>query len=234
MFYTVHFRTTAEPKAVTRILKDLGWELQGVASDMEPDELGVTAESRPTIPDTGKSQSDASHNTEAKQELKDNFGARVPETGKAGLGDLDSSGMPWDERIHSSTSTKTKEGLWRKKKGVPADLVQKVEAERRVEGTVNGGAALATDEDVPDYDALGQQDSAAADFGINAGQRGASDFDNDVTKDQLRDKLKEVSKIKGLEACLSVLQQYDAQNVSGLNPADYGNVYQKLEEVGAQ
>lgn len=32
--------------------------------------------------------------------------------------ELDAEGMPWDERIHASTKTKTAVGLWTKKKGV--------------------------------------------------------------------------------------------------------------------
>lgn len=44
-------------------------------------------------------------------------------------GEVDKAGMPWDARIHASTKTQTQKGLWKKKKGVAADLVTQVETE---------------------------------------------------------------------------------------------------------
>lgn len=46
-------------------------------------------------------------------------------------GERDSTGMPWDVRIHSANGTKTAKGEWRKKKGVADSLVASVEAELR-------------------------------------------------------------------------------------------------------
>jgi len=37
--------------------------------------------------------------------------------------DLDAEGMPWDERIHASTKTKTATGVWKAKRGVDKTLV---------------------------------------------------------------------------------------------------------------
>lgn len=45
--------------------------------------------------------------------------------------ELDSTGIPWDGRIHASTKTKTKPGAWTTKRNVDADLVVQVEAELR-------------------------------------------------------------------------------------------------------
>lgn len=45
--------------------------------------------------------------------------------------ELDSKGLPWDERIHAGTKTKIKSGEWKAKKGVEAALVAQVEAELR-------------------------------------------------------------------------------------------------------
>lgn len=41
----------------------------------------------------------------------------------------DAAGMPWDPRIHSGNKTKTKKGLWQKRKGVDQATIAQVEAE---------------------------------------------------------------------------------------------------------
>ena len=48
----------------------------------------------------------------------------------AGL-ELDSEGLPWDKRIHSSSKNKNADGSWRIRKGVDKDLVNKVKIELR-------------------------------------------------------------------------------------------------------
>lgn len=45
--------------------------------------------------------------------------------------EMDGTGLPWDERIHSKGKTLTDAGHWRKKKGVSDTLVSQVEAELR-------------------------------------------------------------------------------------------------------
>jgi hypothetical protein len=45
--------------------------------------------------------------------------------------ELDSAGLPWDKRIHSSGRTKLQDGTWRKLKGLDDTLVATVEAELR-------------------------------------------------------------------------------------------------------
>lgn len=42
---------------------------------------------------------------------------------------VDSCGLPWDERIHSTTQGKNKDGSWRTKRGVEDDTVRRVESE---------------------------------------------------------------------------------------------------------
>jgi hypothetical protein len=44
---------------------------------------------------------------------------------------LDSAGLPWDKRIHSSSKAKVADGTWRKLRGVDEALVVTVEAELR-------------------------------------------------------------------------------------------------------
>ena len=43
--------------------------------------------------------------------------------------EFDADGMPWDERIHASTQTKTQDGRWKKKRGVDQKLYDSVVAE---------------------------------------------------------------------------------------------------------
>ena len=49
----------------------------------------------------------------------------------ASVVELDSKGLPWDERIHAGTKSKLKSGEWKAKKQVEAALVASVEAELR-------------------------------------------------------------------------------------------------------
>jgi hypothetical protein len=46
-----------------------------------------------------------------------------------GAPDVDSRGLPWDERIHASTKATNGDGSWRNKRGVDKALVEAVEAE---------------------------------------------------------------------------------------------------------
>lgn len=43
--------------------------------------------------------------------------------------DLDKNGIPWDERIHSSSRAKIADGSWKLKRGVDANLATEVKAE---------------------------------------------------------------------------------------------------------
>ena len=45
--------------------------------------------------------------------------------------EFDSTGLPWDERIHASTKTKTAAGIWTKRRGVDDATVARVTAELR-------------------------------------------------------------------------------------------------------
>lgn len=44
---------------------------------------------------------------------------------------VDSNGLPWDERIHASTKNTNADGSWKKRRGVDAATVAQVEAELR-------------------------------------------------------------------------------------------------------
>lgn len=54
---------------------------------------------------------------------------------------LDSKSLPWDERIHSVTQAKNKDGSWRTRRGAEDTLVRQVEAELR--GRSISGAPIA-------------------------------------------------------------------------------------------
>jgi len=45
----------------------------------------------------------------------------------------DSTGTPWDERIHSTPATTNKDGTWRAKRGVTAEQIAEVKAEQRAQ-----------------------------------------------------------------------------------------------------
>lgn len=45
------------------------------------------------------------------------------------VGELDSRGFPWDKRIHSSGQSKISDGSWKYLRGVPKDVIAKVEKE---------------------------------------------------------------------------------------------------------
>lgn len=49
----------------------------------------------------------------------------------AGAPDFDSSGLPWDERIHASSRATISDGTWKKKRGVSPEEVAAVEVELR-------------------------------------------------------------------------------------------------------
>lgn len=52
-----------------------------------------------------------------------------PTTNSVQSSDVDNDGMPWDERIHSSTKEKDGEGLWIKRGDVDQTVIEGVEAE---------------------------------------------------------------------------------------------------------
>lgn len=64
-----------------------------------------------------------------------------PAVAPAAAAELDKDGLPWDERIHSSSKAKTEKGVWRLKRGLDATLKAKVEAE--LKAAVGGNAAPA-------------------------------------------------------------------------------------------
>lgn len=62
----------------------------------------------------------------------------TPESTPPGNVERDIHGLPWDERIHSSSKNKNADGSWRGRKGVPPPTIAKVKAELLAQS--NGGA----------------------------------------------------------------------------------------------
>lgn len=64
--------------------------------------------------------------------------------------EFDSTGLAWDERIHSGNKTKTDKGEWRSKKGTDKSLIKAVELELRAKypapGSVHAGSAIPSHE----------------------------------------------------------------------------------------
>lgn len=57
--------------------------------------------------------------------------AVVPPPPGAVVTPLDSTGLPWDERIHSSAKSTNNDGTWKKRRGVQESMVKTVETELR-------------------------------------------------------------------------------------------------------
>lgn len=55
--------------------------------------------------------------------------APVPVSEINNFSDVDSRGLPWDERIHANTKAKNKDNSWRYKRGTSDDLIKQVEEE---------------------------------------------------------------------------------------------------------
>lgn len=61
----------------------------------------------------------------------------------AGATDVDSTGLRWDARIHSTPAKKNADGSWRGKRGQDANLVAQVRAEQQGGATAGPGVATA-------------------------------------------------------------------------------------------
>lgn len=58
--------------------------------------------------------------------------------------EFDSTGLAWDERIHSGNKTKTEKGEWRGKKGADKSMIKAVELELRAKYPGNAATAAAS------------------------------------------------------------------------------------------
>jgi len=65
-------------------------------------------------------------NTELVEKLKESAPVTVDENSE-----LDTEGLPWDKRIHATTKTKDRNGVWKKKRGVDTELLKSVKDELR-------------------------------------------------------------------------------------------------------
>lgn len=64
------------------------------------------------------------------------FGGNAPTTATTlPTGERDSAGIPWDERIHASTKTKTANGQWTRRRNTPDDTYNAVMAELKAANT---------------------------------------------------------------------------------------------------
>ncbi len=59
----------------------------------------------------------------------ENIGSSETIDNPAGAPSHDSSGLPWDERIHAASKATNADGTWRARRNTPADLVERVTAE---------------------------------------------------------------------------------------------------------
>lgn len=70
------------------------------------------------------------------------FGGNAPSAPTAApTGERDSAGIPWDERIHSSTKGKNKDGTWSRRRNTPDQVFDGVMAELKAANTSRTGEA---------------------------------------------------------------------------------------------
>lgn len=77
-------------------------------------------------------------------------GLQGPPNTTTDTSDVDSRGLPWDSRIHSSNKEKGKDGVWRRRRGVSEEVEAQVEAELR-------GQVPAPAKQVPPFGSMNQQ-----------------------------------------------------------------------------
>lgn len=81
---------------------------------------------------------------ECADEAQGTLELRQPADIPATDAELDSTGLPWDERIHSGNKTKNDDGRWKKRKGVADNVVDAVTAELRKTYPATAAAAPIT------------------------------------------------------------------------------------------
>ena len=81
----------------------------------------------------GAGSNDTSKQEPAAATTPDTPSAPAPQVTPKQVADaeLDKDGLPWDERIHAGTKTKTQKGIWTRKKGVDESVFDAVIAELR-------------------------------------------------------------------------------------------------------
>jgi hypothetical protein len=93
--------------------------------DYEPNRALTDADAKADLAGEPRPDNPSPEATEAQ--AKAVFGEPAPEpTTEVSDMDLDINGIPWDERIHASTKTKTVGGAWKNKRGVDKDLVLQI------------------------------------------------------------------------------------------------------------
>lgn len=100
-----------------------------------PDARPVTVAPSPPAPPV-LAETIASNTRPASESLIEAEAARVADTPPPPPGaapDVDKTGLPYDERIHSSTKAVNQDGSWRNKRGVDAALLASVTAELRAQ-----------------------------------------------------------------------------------------------------
>jgi len=131
------------------------------------------------------------------------------------LPDIDTNGLPWDERIHSSNRKMTKDGVWQKRRGVTDAEVQKVTAELQGETTEE-----LQEESSDEKEQVGEVEEPP-------------EHESDVTVETIRDYLRRVKRETGdKDKALSILKEHGkAENVSSIEAVNYGAVLAACKEA---
>lgn len=91
-----------------------------------------TPKSEPVVsstPATEPTVQEPAPNCQPSQEVASTAPSTAEPAHSAPTADLDSAGLPWDERIHAGTKTTNKDGTWKTRRGVDKALVEQVKAE---------------------------------------------------------------------------------------------------------
>ena len=94
---TIVFDTKTE--TLEDILSDMNWGQRSSEPESLDDDSQTDLESQANVPD----------------DIKEFVQTKKPEEDAV---ELDSDGIPWDERIHSSNHKKTQKGVWQRQRGI--------------------------------------------------------------------------------------------------------------------
>lgn len=151
---TLHIET--EDAAV---IERVGQAIKGTSAPVAPVAPEVKPEPAPTPAPTPQPEPE-------QKDAATAFTSPEPEPATSEGPELDTDGLPWDDRIHASTKTKKQDGKWKAKRGVNAETVKQVEAElRQVMGIdepapENGGYAEPAPQPQPQPEPAPQPDPA--------------------------------------------------------------------------
>ena len=130
------FTLDTEDKVVVKAVSEMLLSLGGHIPLPLPTEQPIARATRDTVPPENIAGPDTSVNPVIE----------VPSAPVATGTTLDAEGIPWDERIHSSSKATIANGTWKKKKGLAPEKYEAIKAELIMGLQSNGLAQMQTNE----------------------------------------------------------------------------------------